>query len=80
MAERRKFEMTEEDLAALLDASKPVPAMLIGSVPPPTPRENAHRAWERLGKKMGFAYMTVKPVSGKSQRFFTAEAARAEGW
>lgn len=70
-----EFEMTDDDMAALLDASKPTPAMwLSGGVPMyGTPQENANRAWGRLAKKMGFKQMTVRPVSGKGQKFFTAE-------
>jgi hypothetical protein len=37
-----------------------------------TPQENANKAWQRLGEKMGFDYMTVQPIPGKGQRHFTA--------
>ena len=37
-----------------------------------SPQDNANRAWERLGKKMGFDHMTVAPIPGKGPRFFTA--------
>ncbi len=72
---RKDFEMSEDDLATLMDASKPTPAMWgSGGVPLcSTPQENANHAWEKLGEKMGFNSMTVSPVSGKSTRFFTAE-------
>lgn len=79
MTETKEFEMTEEDLAVLLDASKPVPYMIIGGVEPPSPIESANAAWAQLGKKMGFSYMTVKPVPGKSQLFFTAEVLSPKG-
>jgi predicted TIM-barrel fold metal-dependent hydrolase len=71
---RKEFEMTEEDLNALLKACKPVPYMVIGGYVPRSPQENANDAWERLGKKMGFDHMTVRPISGKGDRFFTAES------
>jgi len=35
-------------------------------------QENANYAWEKLGKELGFKYMTVRP-NGKGDRFFTAE-------
>ena len=38
----------------------------------PSTQENANAAWGRLGAKMGFDAMTVQPVRGKGQRFFTA--------
>jgi hypothetical protein len=72
MYPRTEYEMTEEDLRQILDASKPTVCMKIGSYTGSTPQENANRAWEALGNKMGFDYMTVRPISGKGQRFFTA--------
>jgi hypothetical protein len=71
---RKDYEMTEEDLMELLDAFKPTPAMFLSGGTPMfgTPQENANRAWQRLGEKMGFDYMTVQPISGKDQRHFTA--------
>lgn len=72
MYPRVEFEMTEEDLQKILDASRPVPCIMIGGVTPPSPQDNANRAWRNLGERMGFEYMTVKPVPGKGQRFFTA--------
>jgi len=71
----REFKMSDDDLAALMDASKPIPAMWLSYGTPmfATPQENAERAWERLGKKMGFKFRTVLAVPGKGQTFFTAE-------
>ncbi len=71
---RTEFEMTQEDMDKLLEASKPVVAIKIGSYMPRGPQENANDAWASLGNKLGFKYMTVKSVSGKSDLFFTAEA------
>ncbi|MBY3073437.1 hypothetical protein HFO71_24290 [Rhizobium laguerreae] len=71
MSERVEFEMTQADLNALLDACKPVPAIMLQCGMPTSPQENANRAWASLGTKMGFDPMTVRP-NGKSDRFFTA--------
>ena len=68
MYPRVNYEMTEEDLKAILDACKPVPCMMIGAYAPASPQENANRAWSSLGKKMGFDPMTVQPIQGKGQR------------
>jgi len=76
MSETQEFEMSQQDLTELLDASKPTPVMyLSGGVPMyASPQENANRAWEKLGKKLGFKHMTVKPLKeSRGQRFFTAE-------
>lgn len=73
MAERVEFKMTEKQLAKLLDACKPTPVIKIGNYIPRGPQENANRAWESLGKELGFKGNTVEPVPGKGQEFFTAE-------
>lgn len=60
MALKQRFEMTEDQLAKLLDAS--THAMW----------ENANRAWRELGVEMGFDAMTAESVPGASQRVFMA--------
>lgn len=77
MSPTADYEMTEEDLKEILDACKPVVYMIIAGREPSSPQENANRAWERLGKKMGFDFMTVQP-SDKGPRFFTAITSRAD--
>lgn len=73
MSDRREYEMTEADLAKLLDASKPVALIALNAGMPGSPQENANRAWQQLGHRMGFNYLSVRPTPGKGQRFFTAE-------
>ena len=74
MYPRTNYEMTQDDLDAILDACKPTPVMFISGGQPMggSPQENANAAWARLGVKMGFDHMTVQPVSGKGTRFFSA--------
>ena len=74
MSERKEFEMSDADIAELLDAMKPEPVMFLsGGVPMFTSQqERANRAWALLGKRMGFKPMTVRPC-GKGKKFFTAE-------
>lgn len=67
------FEMTHDQLDEIMDACKPVPLIALNCGTPSSPQENANRAWERLGKELGFDHMTVKP-NGKGDRFFTAES------
>lgn len=69
---RVKFTMSDEQYTKLLDACKPVPYMVFGGMAPRSPQENANDAWERLGKQMGFDYMTVEP-DGSNPKSFTAE-------
>lgn len=70
---RQEFKMSEEDLKTILDACKPAPLIALQTGMPASPQENANRAWQALGERMGFDGMTVEPVRGKGQRFFTAE-------
>jgi hypothetical protein len=72
MYPRSEYEMSESDLKELLEACRSTPVMMIGGYAPPLPQENANRAWERLGQKLGFDFNTVRPIDGKGQRFFTA--------
>lgn len=67
----KEFEMSQQDLEELYEACKAVPLIALNCGIPPTPQEMANKAWEKLGIKMGFDYMSVKP-SNKGDRFFTA--------
>lgn len=78
MYPRTEYEMTEADKENLLSAMKPVPYMVIGGVAPRSVQENANDAWARLGAKMGFDPMTVRPVNGKGDRFFSAVPSETE--
>lgn len=69
---RREFQLTDEQFTRLKEACQPVPYLVFGGQEPPTPQENANRAWCSLGKDMGFDGMTVEPHE-KGARFFTAE-------
>lgn len=72
--QRYEYEMTEDDRKQIIDACQPEPYLIVGGVPPMSRQERANRAWASLGEKMGFESMTVEPVPGKGDRFFTAVA------
>ena len=74
---RTNFEMTPDDLQILLDAMKPVPMIMLQCGTPRSVQENANAAWARLGEKMGFDPMTVRP-NGRGDRFFSADALAAQ--
>jgi len=80
MYPRTNYEMTKEDLKTILEACKPTPVMYgnegcnLGG----DQQENANSAWRKLGEKMGFDYMTVRPIDGKDNRFFTAVTLETE--
>lgn len=70
----KDFEMTKEQFREIMNACKPTPVMYLsgGKSMFKSPQENANYAWKKLGKELGFDYMTVKP-NGKGDRFFSAE-------
>lgn len=85
MYPRTNYEMTQADLDKILDACKPTPVMFLSGGTPigGNPQENANAAWSALGKKMGFDPMSVQPIAGKGNLFFSAvpsenETQRAE--
>lgn len=69
---KRDYEMTEAQLAKLLEACKSVPYMVFGGMEPRSPQQNANDAWASLGGEMGFKWDTVEPTN-RGNRFFRAE-------
>jgi hypothetical protein len=75
----QNYEMTEADLAALIEAMKPVPMIALQCGTPRSVQENANAAWAALGERMNFDPMTVRP-NGKGDRFFSATALPCRGF
>ena len=67
----KEFEMTDDQLSALMDACKATPVMFLSGGKPMfnSPQENANHAWKLLGDELGFKHMTVMPC-GKGNKFF----------
>jgi hypothetical protein len=80
MYPRVEYEMLEEDLKVILEACKPTPVMFIsdGQSIGGSQQDNANSAWNKLGKKMGFDYETVRPIQEKGNRFFSAIPSETE--
>ena len=74
---RKHFELTQEQFDEILKACEPVPLIALNCGMPSSPQQNANAAWKKLGKELGFDYMTVKP-SLKGKRFFFAEEEKGE--
>ena len=75
---RKNYEMTEEQLKELFEAARAVPLIALQCGMPASRQSNANDAWEKLGKEMGFDYMTVRPT-GQGDRFFSAESNQCKG-
>jgi hypothetical protein len=67
------FTMTNEDFDKLVEASKPVPLIMLQCGMPSSPYDRAMEAWKVLGTKMGFVYDTVRPFTNGNKLQFTAE-------
>jgi hypothetical protein len=80
MYPRTQYELTQEQLDEILNASRTASVMFLsGGIPiGRSPQENANAAWANLGKLMGFDYMTVRPIEGMPKRFFTAVPSETE--
>lgn len=72
MTERKEFEMSEDDLARLKEASQPLPEIMMHLPGQQNRQERASAAWFELGNRLGFDHLTVLP--GKSERSFSAIA------
>ncbi len=73
-AERREYEMTQEDLDKILKAitdAQNRPLIMLQTGMPPSIQAVANDAWKELGDRMGFDHMSVMP-NNKGQLFFTA--------
>ncbi len=68
-----RYTMTEKQHAKIMEACKPVPMIMLQCGEPSSPQENANRAWESLGRELGFDSKTVRPVRGEPDRVFTAD-------
>lgn len=75
---KQQFEMSEEQHAQLLKASQPVPLIALQCGMPRSPRDNAMRFWQKLGKELGFEWDSARPAPGMPNRFFTAEVTKEE--
>lgn len=69
---KKQFEMSEDQLKRLLKACEATPLIML-QCGHRSPQESANAAWATLGREIGFDPTTVRPVSGKGQRCFTAE-------
>ena len=67
---RRTYTLTAERYADLLAACRPVLYMVMGGMATSGPQENANRAWQQLGRDMGFDWTTVQ--AGQTPTQFSA--------
>ena len=73
MKVRRALQLTQAELKTLLEATRPVPYIVVGSFEPRSQQQRANDEWRALGRKRGFDWETVRPIEGKDQTWFSAE-------
>ncbi len=66
-----EYKLTEDEFAQLMEASKPVPYMVIGGVEPQSPRDKSMRIWERVAARVGCDMNSIQP-NGADPRDFKA--------
>lgn len=67
----KRYQLTDQEFEELMDASKPVPYLVFGGVPPDSPREKAERIWRRIAQRVGCKWESIK--AGDSEKEFIAE-------
>ena len=67
------YKMSLKQFREIMEASKPVPYLVIGGIGTPSMQENANYAWKKLADEMGFIWYTAKLASGIASNYFIAE-------
>jgi hypothetical protein len=68
---RERYRLAEEDCVALMDASKPLPLMVIAGKLPLTVEEMVTPIWERIADRLGLDLWSIQPDADAIH--FTAE-------
>jgi len=68
----KEYEMSFKQLNELKARAQPIPIGCIGGQTFTSRQTRTNEAWEILGKKLGFNYLTVELIE-KGERFFLAE-------
>lgn len=67
-----QYKLTKAELKNLINASEEIDYIVIGETKPRTPYERSIALWAEIGKRKGFDYTSVKPIFGKSEKYFDA--------
>lgn len=72
MPERRPYELTEEQDAALVRAMTVPPTILVPGREAEWQQPAADAAWQKIADEQGFDWTTVEPIDPDDRRHFTA--------
>jgi hypothetical protein len=56
-----KYRLSEEQMERLLDASIPIPMIMLQCGNPPSVQENVNCAWREIADELGFIWDTAVP-------------------
>lgn len=68
---KQEYELTQEQLDRLIEASKPVPYLIFGGIALTNPQEYANIAWAEIAEYHKVQIYSITP-SPKGIKFFTA--------
>jgi len=68
-----EFTLTEDEMQSVLDASKPVPYLVIGGIPPRSQQEQANSAWQKIAEAHSVKWDTIRPIN-EATRLMSGEA------
>jgi hypothetical protein len=72
-----RYDLTDEQFEAIMQASRPVPMIALQCGAPSSPQENANRAWRKIAAEVGCRFETIQPYPGEA-RSFVAEPLAAQ--
>ena len=71
-----RYRMTDEELGRLKEACKPVTYIVVGGVPPVSPRTKAMRVWADVARRVGCIRSTINLASTGDEHDFDATPKR----
>lgn len=68
-----KYRLTDEQYSLVMEASKPVPLILLQCGTPSSTQQNVNVAWQRVAKEHGCKWDTIAPALDGDPHNFLAE-------
>lgn len=71
------YELTQEERASIIEASKPRPYLVMNGMPPMSSMPTINALWEKVAARVGCKVFTIRP-SSKGELYFEAEPIEGE--
>ena len=69
----QNYKLTDEELAELMEASKPVPYMVFGGIEPRSPRDNVMDVWRKVAARVNCEVDSIENAGTGDNHDFTAK-------